>query len=51
MSRIQGRWDIGYEWIDERTKEETPFLIVKDLKMIQQLVLRDEKQEPCESIQ
>ena len=51
ISRIQGRWDIGYEIIDESTKEVSEFLLVQHLSALKRNVLQDEKQKPMESMQ
>ena len=32
ISHIQGRWDIGYEKLDELTKEYSEFLTINELK-------------------
>lgn len=51
LCRIQGRWDIGFERIDEDTQEMEEFLVVKELKGLQAFVIQDEKQQPWESVQ
>ena len=51
ISHIQGRWDIGYEKLDELTKEYSEFLTINELKTNQLYILKDEKQQIWESIQ
>ena len=43
ISHIQGRWDIGYEKLDELTKEYSEFLTVNELKANQLCILKDVK--------
>ena len=42
ISHIQGRWDIGYEKLDELTKEYSEFLTINELKTNQLFILKDE---------
>ena len=42
ISHIQGRWDIGYEKLDELTKEYSEFLTINELKANQLFILKDE---------
>ena len=51
ISHIQGRWDIGYEKLDELTKEYSEFLTINELKANQLYILKDEKQQIWESVQ
>lgn len=50
-SHIHGRWDIGYEKLDEQTKEYNEFLIINELIQNQLFILKDDKQQIWESIQ